>query len=137
MNEYDFNKIAVGMSEEFVTTVTDEMMELFLRLSGDVNPLHVDADYARLKGFPNRVVYGMLSSSLYSTLVGVYLPGKYCLLQGVEITFHHPVYVGDVLTVRGEISYINEAYRMVEVKSYIKNQDNKKISKAKIKAGFL
>jgi len=137
MNTYQFQDIAIGMSEEFVVTITDEMMELFLKTCGDVNPLHVDAIYAKQKGFLDRVVYGMLSSSLYSTLVGVYLPGKYCILQGIDVAFHQPVYVGDALTIYGEVSYLNEAYRMVEIRAYIKNKKGKKISKAKIKVGFL
>lgn len=137
MNEYSFSDISLGMTGEFSATITNEMMAHFLSISGDTNPLHIDVGYARLKGFPSRVVYGMLSSALYSTLAGVYLPGKHCLLQGVDITFNHPVYEGDHLTICGEVSYINEAYQMIEIKAYIKNQDGKKISKAKIKAGFL
>ena len=137
MNFYQFEGISIGMAEEFQTPVTDEMMESFLKISGDINPLHIDSGYAMQNGFPDRVVYGMLTSALYSKLAGVYLPGKHCLLQGVEISFHHPSYVGDILTVRGEVCYLNEAYRMIEIKAYIKNQAGKKISKAKIKAGFL
>ena len=125
------------MAEEFQMSVTDEMMESFLKISGDINPLHTDPGYAIQNGFPYRVVYGMLTSALYSKLLGVYLPGKFCLLQGVDIAFHHPSYVGDILTVRGEISFVNEAYRMIEIKGHIKNRSGKKISKAKIKAGFL
>jgi 3-hydroxybutyryl-CoA dehydratase len=137
MNSFQFEEMAIGISEEFVAPITNGMMDSFLSISGDINPLHVDVEYAREKDFSDRVVYGMLTSALYSKLAGVYLPGKYCLLQGVDLTFHHPVYVGDILTVRGEVCYLNEAYRMVEIKAYIKNQDGKKISKAKIKAGFL
>lgn len=137
MQEYGFHDVYVGLTAQFSCVVTDEMMTLFLRLSGDVNPLHAEAEYARRHGFRDRVVYGMLTSSLYSTLAGVHLPGKHCLLQGIDIAFHHPVYVGDELTVNGSVAYCNDAYRMIEVKAYIANQDNKKISKAKIRIGFL
>ena len=137
MNVYGFDDVGIGLAAEFSATVTDEMMQLFLKVSGDLNPLHVDAEYALKKGFTSRVVYGLLTSSLYSTLVGVYLPGKYCLLQGIDISFQHPVYIEDVLNVRGEVSYINEAYKMIEIKASIRNNAGKKVSRAKIKVGFL
>ena len=60
-------------------TVTPEMMDAFRAITGDVSPIHIDADYARGRGFPGRVVYGMLGASFFSTLAGVYLPGEHCL----------------------------------------------------------
>jgi acyl dehydratase len=88
-------------------------------------------------GYPGRVVYGLLTSSFYSTLVGVYLPGKYCLLQGLDIQFSKPVYIGEHLAISGKVTYINEAYRQIEIKANITNQNNVKISRAKIKVGVL
>ena len=67
----------------------------------------------------------------------MYLPGKYCLLHGINISFISPVYAGDMLTISGEISYLNEAYKQVEIKANIRNKNNKKISKAKIKLGIM
>ena len=90
---------------------------------------------SKSKGFSDRVVYGMLTSSFFSTLVGVYLPGKYCILQSIDIKFSKPVYIDDILTITGKVSYINEAYKQLEIKAVIINQDNKKVSKATIKVG--
>lgn len=136
MNAYTLKDIYCGLSEQFSLTVTEQMLDSFLALSGDNNPLHADANFAKEKGFKNRVVYGMLVSSFYSQMVGVHLPGKYALLQGIEISFHNPAYVGDTLSVSGKVSYINEAYKQIEIDGHIKNQDNKLISKAKIKVGI-
>lgn len=135
MNAYTLRDIYVGLKEEFSVTLTEEMLGLFLSLSKDNNPLHVNAQYAKERGFKDRVVYGMLTSSFYSQLVGGYLPGKYALLQGIEISFHNPAYVGDEVTVSGEVSYINEAYRQIEIIGSIRNSDNKLLSKARIKVG--
>jgi 3-hydroxybutyryl-CoA dehydratase len=137
MNEYKFSDIEIGLEESFEVTIDSSKMAKFLDISNDTNPLHVDSNYAKKKGFPNRVVYGLLTSSFYSTLVGVHLPGKYCILQGIDIQFSEPVYVGDVLKVYGKVSYINEAYKQIEIKGFITNQNNKKISKAVIKTGVL
>jgi 3-hydroxybutyryl-CoA dehydratase len=84
------------------------------------------------------VVYGFLTSSFYSTLVGVYLPGKYALLQEVKkISFEKPVYIDDELTIHGIISFMNEAYKVIEIKAMIKNQNSEIISRAKINVGLL
>lgn len=70
MNAYKLSDIFIGMKESFSRVVTAEMMDQFLEISGDENPLHNDETYAREKGFPGRVVYGMLTASLISTLGG-------------------------------------------------------------------
>ena len=137
MNSYKFVDINVGLEESFSVRVNSEKLDQFLKISGDINPLHTDAEYSKSKGFSDRVVYGMLTSSFFSTLVGVYLPGKYCILQGVDIQFSKPVYIDDILTITGKVSYVNEAYKQLEIKAVIINQDNKKVSKATIKVGVM
>ena len=81
MNAYVFEEIAVGLTEGFEVTVTEEMFDRFLDITGDVNPLHNDAAFAQKKGHPARVAFGMLTASFLSTLAGVYLPGKNSLCQ--------------------------------------------------------
>ena len=137
MNEYALADVSVGMAQEFSVTVTTGMTTRFVEISDDVNPLHVDEHYAETKGFRDRVVHGMLTSAFYSTLVGVYLPGKYCLLQGIKITFHQPVFAGDQLKVRGEVTHVSEALRVMTVRGSITNQDGDTVSKAQIQVGFI
>ena len=136
MNEYRWDDLTVGLKHSFDATFTSEMVDDFARLSGDVNPLHVDPNYAIAAGFPGPVIFGMMTSSLYSRLVGVYIPGKYALLQGMDINFHHPCFVGDTLTVVGEIIFLGGALRQMEIKATIRNQSKKLISKAVIRAGM-
>jgi 3-hydroxybutyryl-CoA dehydratase len=137
MNEYKFSDIEIGLEESFEVKIDASKMDKFLDISNDINPLHVDSNYAKKKGFPGRVVYGLLTSSFYSTLVGVHLPGKHCILQGIDIQFSKPVYIGDTLKISGKVSYINEAYKQIEIKAFITNQNNEKVSKATIKTGVL
>ena len=137
MNQYVFSEVKIGLEESFSVTVDSSKLDYFLDISGDINPLHTDDSYARSKGFDNRVVYGMLTASFYSTLVGVFLPGKFCILQGIEIQFNKPVYIGDHLTISGMVTYINDAYKQLEIKASIINQDDKKVSKALIKVGLI
>ena len=137
MQEYLFSNIKVGIKHSFETEVDNNKMEKFLEISGDDNPMHLDVAYAKSNGMKDRVVYGMLSSSFYSTLVGVYLPGKFALLHSIDLQFLKPVFIGDKLTVFGEVSAINETFRQIEVKAYILNQNMQKISRAKIKIGLI
>ena len=88
MKKYNFEDLYIGLKEEFEVIVTEEKMKQFEKLSGDINPLHLNEEYAKSKNMDGRVVYGMLTSSFYSTLVGVYLPGEKCLLQGIDISFN-------------------------------------------------
>lgn len=136
MNEYGWDDLSVGMSHGFDAVVTDELMRGFLAQTGDVNPLHVDREYARSRGFEDRVVYGLLTSAFYSTLVGVYLPGRNALLQGLSVTFNKPAYIGRPLRVWGEIKFMTEAYRRLEISAQISAGDEQ-LSKAKILVGLL
>jgi 3-hydroxybutyryl-CoA dehydratase len=135
MNAYRWPELHVGLAHSFSVQLTQEMMQEFLHLSGDTNPLHLDSAFARESGFPDAVAYGMLTSSLYSRMVGVYLPGRFCLLHGIQVEFSNPAYVGDWLTVKAEIAHLNDAYRRIEIKASIENGE-KVISKAKIRVGL-
>jgi 3-hydroxybutyryl-CoA dehydratase len=136
MNEYSFDQIEVGKEEQFVAIITEDMMSAFCDISGDINPLHMDSDYAQFQNFKDRLVYGLLTASFYSTLIGVYLPGKNAMLQSLNIKFQKPVFVGDKLNIFGEITHMSEVYKVVEIKSIILNQDREKVSTAKITAGL-
>ena len=135
MNSYKFADLAVGMTESFEVEITENMMDKFIDITGDVSPIHVSADYAKEHGFATRVCHGMLFGSMFSTMAGVYLPGEHYLLHSVETKFSLPVYPGDVLTVTGKISEINDTFKTVFVKGTITNQNGKKVCKANIQLG--
>ena len=136
MNTTRFEDLRVGLMESFEVTVTAQMMDDFLRVSGDCSPIHLSDEYAREKGFSGRVVYGLLVSSFYSTLVGVYLPGEHCVLQEISINFKKPVYIGDQLTVTGTVAETHDVFRRASIKAKIKNQDGKTVSSANIAVGM-
>lgn len=137
MNTFTFDEINIGYSASFEVVITEEMMKQFLGISGDRNPLHTNSDYAKSHGFQQKVVYGMLVSSFYSRLIGEYIPGKYCVLETIEILFNNPVFVGDRLTVSGQVKNKYPSVHSIEISAKIVNQSGKKTSKAKIMTGFL
>ncbi len=136
MRRYRFEDMEIGMTERFAVTVGEEQQDAFYRLTGDCNPLHRDADFARKRGFEDRVVYGMLASAYYSTLAGVYLPGENCLINECKITYHQPVYPGDVLTVEGVVKDVRESTRRVKIEGKMTRTDGTVVNTALISVSF-
>ncbi len=136
MNTYHFQDLELGQQERLVYEVTEEKLAAFLQLTGDDNPLHTDDAFAKEMGHPGKVSYGMLSASMISALAGVYLPGKYCLLQQVTSKFAAPVYVGDRVTLTGTVEELNESVGRVVVKVRGINQDGKTVLRGSYSAGF-
>ena len=135
MNHYRLADLTPGVTESFTVTITEEMMAQFYAITGDNSPIHMDADYAAGRGYPGRVVYGMLGASFLSTLAGVYLPGEHCLLHGVDLKFAKPIFIGDTLTVTGVVDEVNDTFREITIKASIVNQDGKKVTRAVIRSG--
>jgi MaoC family protein len=132
MNEYCYNEIEIGQLESFNVIINQDMMDSFKRITGDTNPLHNDVDFAK-KDYEDKVVYGFLVSSFYSTLAGVYLPGKWSLIYDVEIGMTAPVYIGDKLSILGKVIDKNDAFKMITIKLRIQNQYKKNVSKGKMR----
>lgn len=137
MNRYQFADLNEGHQEQFTMEVTKDMMKSFLEITRDTNPLHNDEEFAMKMGYPQKVVYGMLTASMLSTLAGVYLPGKYSLIHQVEIYLTRPVFVGDVLLTKGEVTEIHKSVEQIFIKVTITNQRNEKVLRGKMKVGFL
>ena len=135
MNHYRLADLTPGVTESFTVTITEAMMAQVYANTGDNSPIHMDADYAAGRGYPGRVVYGMLGASFLSTLAGVYLPGEHCLLHGVDLKFAKPIFIGDTLTVTGVVDEVNDTFREITIKASIVNQDGKKVTRAVIRAG--
>lgn len=137
MNQYRFEDIYIGLKEEFQISVTQDMLAQFKQITGDVNPLHTDEMFAKGKGYESKVAYGMLTASFLSTLAGVYLPGERSLIHSVESKFVKPVFVGDVLTVIGEVTEKNETFSLFHMKVTIVNQKDEKVLRGKMQIGVL
>lgn len=137
MNEYTISELEVGTKASFTRRITKEMEDGFRSISGDENPLHKDDEFAcRISNgkFSQHAVFGMLTASLYSTLAGMYLPGKYSLIHSFEeLSFLKPVFVGDELFVEGEVTDKDENLGLIRIKVMIKNQNNTSVSRAKMK----
>ena len=93
-----------GDSASFTKTITEADIVLFAGISGDSNPLHLDAEYAKSTRFGQRIAHGMLSAGLISTVLGTKLPGPGCIYMGQTLRFTAPVYLGDTITATATIT---------------------------------
>jgi 3-hydroxybutyryl-CoA dehydratase len=97
----------VGAAVTVLWRAEDASIDQFTAVSGDLNPLHMDADYARENGFDGRVVHGFLLGARISGLIGMVLPGRRCLLLEQKLSFPHPVYVGDDVEFRAVVEDVH------------------------------
>ncbi len=94
-----FDEIEIGDSASLVRTLTRDDVSLFAVMSGDVNPAHVDEEYAKSDMFHEVIAHGMWGGALISTLLGTKLPGPGTIYLGQTLRFSRPVAVGDSITV--------------------------------------
>ena len=125
--DYSFDEIAIGLKHSFDVIINDEIVDNFAKISGDFNPLHMDEQYAIKTKFGKRVCHGMLLSSFFSRLVGMYLPGKNALYFSQNLNFVGPCFIGDQVTVKGEVIDKSESTKIIKLETTIKNQDGKSL----------
>ncbi|HAT7823902.1 TPA: bifunctional enoyl-CoA hydratase/phosphate acetyltransferase [Legionella pneumophila] len=94
-----FDELAVGRQASLSKTLTQDDINLFAAMSGDVNPAHVDLKFAKSDIFHGIVGHGMWSGSLISALLGTVLPGPGTIYLKQDIEFRKPVRLGDTITI--------------------------------------
>ena len=111
---YFFEDLAIGMSAEYGRVISDSAMRLFADLTGDTNPLHFDDDFAEQSRFGGRIVHGMCTAALISTVIGTRLPGPGCIYLSQTLRFTAPVYPGDEVVARAVVDRLIPERRRVE-----------------------
>ena len=103
---YFLEDLSVGMSSTYERTVSEADIARFAEVSGDKNPLHLDAEFAKTTRFKERIAHGMLSAGFISTILGTQLPGPGVIYMSQSLRFTAPVKIGDTVTARAEITAI-------------------------------
>ena len=98
-----YDQLEVGQKASFVRAVNEREIQLFAEVSGDRNPVHLDAEYAAGTAFKERIAHGMLTGAYISAAIATTLPGPGSIYLGQNLRFTRPVKLGDVLTVELEI----------------------------------
>ena len=106
-----FDEIRIGESASLSRRLTKEDIELFAMMSGDVNPVCVDAEFARDDMFHKLIAHGMWSAALISTALGTELPGAGAIYRSQTLNFRHPVTLGDTVVVTVTVRAPSELHR--------------------------
>lgn len=107
---------AVGETASLNIDITPALIDRFAELTGDCNPIHMDADAARALGFRDRVAHGMSYSCFLSTLIGTRLPGPGSLWASQTYRFLSSVYVGDSIALHADVVEVSETRRNIKLR---------------------
>ena len=126
-----------GQRASFRKTFTDEDVQRFIAITGDTNPLHIDDAFASRTQFGRRVVHGMLAASIFSTMVGMRLPGTGAIYRAQTLRCLLPVYVGDTVTAHFVVRSVDGARHRLEIDAWIENEAGKRVIEGTCEAGLL
>jgi 3-hydroxybutyryl-CoA dehydratase len=106
---YFFEELSIGQSALSARTVTEADILMFGAASGDMNPVHFDAEFAATTRFGERIAHGMLTASHVSALIGMRLPGPGSVYISQDLQFKRPVKIGSNVTTQVEITALEPA----------------------------
>ena len=121
-NDLSYDDILIGQQDSFIIKITESMVEKFSNLSGDLNPLHMDNEFAESSSFNKRIVHGMLLASFFSQLIGMKLPGKNALYFSQTLNFRSPCYIDDEIEIVGKVTEKSDSTQIVTISTSIFNK---------------
>ncbi len=116
-------EMKVGDTAQFSKTISESEIYLFAGISGDLNPAHVDEEYAKNTFFKTRIAHGLISAGFISAILGTKLPGPGTIWMRQELKFLAPVRIGDTITAHAEVVEIIEEKNRVRLKTFCVNQE--------------
>lgn len=127
MERVPLEEIRTGDAAELSRTVTESDLTLFAGLTGDFNPVHVDAVAAEASPFGGRIAHGMLTAGMISAVLGTRLPGPGCIYVSQTLRFTRPVRIGDTVTARVEVTGVRREKRRVVLDTTCRNQEGETV----------
>jgi len=122
LENFTYDEISLDQTAEYVRTVTEQDLTLFAAVSGDVNPVHLDEDFAKTTRFGGRIAHGMLTGALFSAALACVLPGPGTVYLNQSLRFTAPVKIGDTITVRLKVTAKRDSRRFVTLECEAVNQ---------------
>ena len=137
ISHYAIEALCEGQVFTFRERISEASIDAFSSLSGDSNPLHMQSQFARLRGFENRVAHGFLLCGYLSRMVGMHLPGENALLISANVKFSAPVYPNDDIIVSAIVDQISPAMKCIVLNATIAREGTEEILlKATLRIGF-
>jgi 3-hydroxybutyryl-CoA dehydratase len=132
MRSLPIDQLKVGDSAESRKTISESDIYLFAGISGDFNPVHVDAEYAKTTPFGARVAHGPLTFALCAGLLGTELPGVGSVAVSNHVKYQLPVYIGDTIRVRVEVGSLDPERNRATMLVTWNNQDGKQVAEGEM-----
>jgi len=117
------NELKVGDAAQFAKTIAESDIYLYAGVTGDLNPAHVNEEYAKNTFFKTRIAHGMLLAGLISAVMGTILPGPGTIYISQELNFLAPVRIGDTITAHVEVVQVISEKNRIRVKTFCMKQD--------------
>lgn len=122
-------KYSVGQFAELKHVFTTDSVVSFAQISTDINPVHLDEEFASKTVFGRRIVHGMFVSSLFSALIANKLPGPGSIYLAQDLSFLKPVFHDEEITARVEIIEIRDDKPIIKLNTIATNQKNEIVVK--------
>lgn len=119
--------IKINDSAYFEKTISESDVYLFAGISGDMNPAHINDEYAKKTIFKERIVHGLLSSSLISSVIGMQLPGPGTIYISQDLRFLAPVKINDTIRAKIKVVEIIKEKNRIKLKTIVTNQHGKNV----------
>lgn len=116
------SELEIGHKEFVQKTISETDIYLYAGITGDLNPAHINEEYARNTFFKSRIAHGMLTAGLISAVVGMKLPGPGTIYMAQELKFTAPVRIGDTIKAEGEVIELNKDKNIAVIKTTCTNQ---------------
>ena len=118
------DKLNEGDSASFSKTIAESDVYLYAGVTGDLNPAHVNEEYAKKTFFKTRIVHGMLLGGLISTVIASKLPCPGTIYIRQELNFIAPVHMGDTVTATVEVKEVDREKNRVKMRTHCTNQED-------------
>ncbi len=118
----------IGSSFTHAFTFSQEDVEAFARVTGDTNPLHLDADFAATTAFKRPIIHGMLGASVFTKVLGTEFPGYGSVYLGQTLTFVRPMFVDTDYEAVFTIESINPDKHTAEIRTEILDSQTRKVT---------
>ena len=132
MNSVPIDQLVVGEAVESRKTISESDVYLFAGVTGDFNPVHVDAEFAKGTIFGARIAHGPLTFSLCAGLLGTELPGLGTIAISNQVRYQRPVYIGDTIAVRVEVGELDHERNRATMKVTWRNQDGEQVAEGEM-----
>jgi len=117
------DQLAIGDRASLSKKITENDVLQFAEVTGDKNPVHLDAEYAGRSRFKERIAHGMLTASLISAVLGMKLPGPGSIYLSQSLEFKAPVRFGDVIEAEVEVIEKIAGKNRVRLRTVCRNQE--------------